>query len=66
MKNNTFCNSVCPWAIRQSKQVSTWRGLVIAAGTIVTIVNPALGAAALKAVGVVVGVLDVAKNDVGK
>ena len=59
----TFCKSVCPWAMRQGKQASTWRGLAIAVGTIVTVINPALGATVLKAVGVIVGAIDVFKND---
>ena len=61
-----FCREVCPWAIRQAKQASTWRGLAIGIGTIVAIVNPALGAAVIKAVGVVVGVIDVVKDDSNK
>ena len=62
-QNQTFCKAVCPWAIRQAKQPSTWRGLAIGIGTIVTVFNPALGAAVIKAVGVVVGAIDVFKND---
>ena len=58
-----FCREVCPWAIRQAKQASTWRGLAIGIGTIVAIVNPALGAAVIKAVGVVVGAIDIVKDD---
>ena len=58
-----FCREVCPWAIRQAKQASTWRGLAIGVGTIVAIVNPALGAAVIKAVGVVVGAIDIVKDD---
>jgi len=58
-----FCKNVCPWVIKQSKQASTWRGLAIGMGTLVAIVNPALGAAVIKAVGVVVGVIDVVKDD---
>lgn len=58
-----FCKEVCPWAIRQAKQASTWRGLAIGIGTIVAIVNPALGAAVIKAVGVVVGAIDIVKDD---
>ena len=49
--------------MRQGKQASTWRGLAIAVGTIVTVINPALGATVLKAVGVIVGAIDVFKND---
>lgn len=58
-----FCRNVCPWVIKQSKQASTWRGLVVGIGTIVAIVNPALGAAVIKAVGVVVGAIDIVKDD---
>lgn len=58
-----FCKEVCPWAIRQAKQASTWRGLAIGIGAIVAIVNPALGAAVIKAVGVVVGAIDIVKDD---
>lgn len=58
-----FCKNVCPWVIKQSKQASTWRGLAIGIGTLVAIVNPALGAAVIKAIGVVVGVIDVVKDD---
>lgn len=58
-----FCRNVCPWVIKQSKQASTWRGLAIGIGTLVTIVNPALGAAVIKAVGVIVGAIDVVKDD---
>lgn len=61
-----FCKEVCPWAIRQAKQASTWRGLAIGIGTIVAIVNPALGAAVIKAVGVVVGAIDIVKDDSNK
>lgn len=58
-----FCRNVCPWVIKQSKQASTWRGLAIGIGTLVAIVNPALGAAVIKAVGVVVGAIDIVKDD---
>lgn len=58
-----FCKEVCPWAIRQAKQASTWRGLAIGIGTTVAIVNPALGAAVIKAVGVIVGAIDIVKDD---
>ena len=58
-----FCKNVCPWVIKQSKQASTWRGLAIGVGTLVAIVNPALGAAVIKAVGVVVGAIDIVKDD---
>lgn len=61
-----FCKEVCPWAIKQAKQASTWRGLAIGIGTIVAIVNPALGAAVIKAVGVVVGAIDIVKDDSAK
>lgn len=59
----TFCKSVCPWAVRQSKQWSTWRGLAITAGAVITVINPVLGATVLKIVGLVVGGIDVIKND---
>ena len=63
MKQITFCNGVCPWAVRQAKQASTWRGVAIGLGTLITVFNPALGASVLKAVGLVVGAIDVIKND---
>lgn len=63
MRKLTFCSSVCPWAVRQGKQASTWRGLAIATGTLITIVNPVLGATVFKAVGIAVGAIDVLKND---
>jgi copper chaperone CopZ len=58
-----FCAGVCPWVLRQIKQVSTWRGLVILGGVIATTVNPALGAAIVKFAGAIVGVLDIAQNE---
>lgn len=58
-----FCKNVCPWVIKQSKQISTWRGLLLAGGAIVATVNPALGAAIIKAVGVAVGVIDVVHDE---
>lgn len=45
------------------KQPSTWRGLAIGAGVVATAINPALGAAVVKAVGTVVSVIDIVKND---
>jgi hypothetical protein len=62
-ENMGFCSGVCPWALRQIKQVSTWRGLVILGGVIATTVNPALGAAIVKFAGAIVGVLDIAQNE---
>lgn len=59
----SFCKQVCPWAVKQAKQPSTWRGLAIGAGTLVTLINPAAGAAVIKAVGLVVGAIDVLKDD---
>lgn len=59
-----FCKEVCPWAVRQSKQWSTWRGLMIGLASITTIFNPVLGAAIAKVVGVVIGSVEVIKNDV--
>ena len=58
-----FCKEVCPWAMRQAKQASTWRGLAIGAGALVTLINPLAGAAVYKAVGLAVGVIDVVRND---
>ena len=58
-----FCKEVCPWAVRQAKQWSTWRGLMITAASIVTIFNPALGLAVAKTVGLIIGSVDVVKND---
>lgn len=58
-----FCKEVCPWAVRQAKQASTWRGLAIAVGTLVAVVNPVLGASVIKAVGLAVGAIDILKND---
>ena len=58
-----FCREVCPWAIRQAKQVSTWRGLVLAIGAGVVAVNPALALPVGKLVALVVGTIDIVKND---
>ena len=59
----TFCKSVCPWAIRQSSQWSTWRGLAIGIGSIVAVVNPALIPIVAKAVAGAISVIDIAKDD---
>lgn len=59
----SFCKQVCPWAVRQAGQWSTWRGLFIGTASIITIFNPLLGAAVLKTVGVVIGSVEVLKND---
>ena len=58
-----FCREVCPWAVRQAKQWSTWRGLMIGAASIASIFNPVLGIAITKAVGVIIGTVEVTKND---
>jgi hypothetical protein len=58
-----FCKQVCPWAVKQAKQASTWRGLAIGIGGLITLINPAAGVAVAKAVAVAVGVVDVVKND---
>lgn len=58
-----FCKEVCPWCVRQAKQASTWRGIAIGLGALVTLINPAAGAIVVKAVGLAVGVVDVVRND---
>ena len=58
-----FCKEVCPWAVRQAKQWSTWRGLMLGTASIVAIVNPVLGVAVAKTVGVIIGAVEVSKDD---
>jgi len=57
------CGLICQWAKKQGRQASTWRGIAIGVGSLIAIVNPALGASVLKAVGVIVATIDVIKND---
>ena len=59
----SFCKEVCPWAVKRSREWSTWRGLMIAGASLVTIFNPVLGAVVLKAVGVVIGAIEVTKDE---
>ena len=59
----SFCKQVCPWTVKRAREWSTWRGLMIASASLVTIFNPVLGLTVAKAVGVVIGAVDVAKDD---
>lgn len=59
----TFCKNVCPWAIKQGKQWSTWRGLLVIGTTLATAFNPALGLAVGKVAGAIIGAVEVAKDD---
>lgn len=61
-----FCREVCPWAVRQSKQWSTWRGLMIAGTVIATAINPALGLIVGKVTGAIISAGEVLKNDSNK
>ena len=59
----SFCREVCPWAVKRSSEWSTWRGLMIGSASIAAIFNPALGLVVAKAVAVVIGAVDVVKQE---
>lgn len=59
----SFCRSVCPWAIKQSKQWSTWRGLMVGVTVIATAFNPAIGLAIGKVTGTIISAGEVIKDD---
>ena len=59
----TFCRSVCPWAIKQSKQWSTWRGVLVIGTTIATALNPVLGLTVGKVAGAIIGAVEIGKDD---
>ncbi|MDP2071565.1 hypothetical protein [Methylotenera sp.] len=63
MKIPTFCASVCPWAIRQSKQHSTWRGIALLGGALGIFSNPEQITLIAGAIGTILGVTDIARND---
>lgn len=58
-----FCKEVCPWAIRQAKQWSTWRGMAIGIGAVAVTINPEAGAAIALAMAKVVAIIDIMKDD---
>lgn len=59
----TFCKQVCPWAVRQSKQWSTWKGLLFIGTTLTAAFNPILGLTVAKVAGSIIGAVEVAKDD---
>lgn len=59
----SFCKQICPWAVKRSKEWSTWRGLMIATASIVAVVNPVLGLAITKVFGTIIGSIDVLKEE---
>ena len=59
----SFCRKVSKWSAKQGQQWSTWRGLMLGVASITAIVNPVLGVAVVKAVGVVIGTVEVIKDD---
>lgn len=61
-----FCKQVCPWVIRQSKQLSTWRGVAIGVGAIAVAIDPVVGTPIAIIAAKVVAVLDIVKDDSNK
>lgn len=59
----TFCSAVCPWAIRQSKQISTWRGLALLGASLGVFSSPEQAHAIISAVASIFGVIEVVKNE---
>lgn len=59
----SFCRSVCPWAVKQSRQWSTWRGLLVIGTTLAAAFNPVMGLAVGKISGAIIGAVEVAKDD---
>lgn len=62
-QQQTFCKQVCPWATRQLKQASTWRGLAVLAGALGIFGSPEHANAIIGAIGTVLGAVDVLKDD---
>lgn len=62
-RNKSFCSEVCPWAIRQAKQASTWRGLAVLGGAIGVFGAPEQAHIIIGALGAVFGAADVARDD---
>lgn len=62
----TFCKSVCPWAAKQLKQGSTWRGLAIIVGALGLFGSPEHANVIIGAIGTVLGAADVLRDDSNK
>lgn len=63
LQKTSFCANVCPWAVRQAKQSSTWRGLAVLASAFGLFASPEQAHLIIGAVASVFGAVDVIKND---
>ena len=63
MATPTFCKSVCPWAIKQAKQPSTWRGLAVLAGALGFLGAPEQAHVIIGALGTIFGAVDIVRDD---
>lgn len=63
MAQQTFCKSVCPWATKQLKQRSTWRGLLTLAGALGVFGAPEQAHVIIGGIATVLGLGEVIRDE---
>jgi len=55
--------TVIPWIVARSKELSTWRGIIVVTGGCGSMLSPHLAKEILTACGVAIGLIEVGRNE---